>query len=294
MNTEEMKLAFCKNLLNLRKSRKMTQVDAASKLGISDKTYSKWETGENDPDLSSILKLAECFEIEPAALFSDEHRDIVSTIDRELGELPLSDAVNRAFALQFAAVRSLAKHAFKNRTCGIPNTTIPENLVDPENDHSITAYACPGTFMMQYNGSDANVGLSMLPARDNFGWLISERHKLSEYFALFGEEDFLAMFTAMIGFGNGERFTAEYIASKVGIEPGHAAGLLDRARKLGLVSSVETHIGEKTILLFRIDTDQMPLAMLTLAHLSLPDAKKNGCWYVNSFANEIKINGSVK
>lgn len=45
MNTEEMKLAFCKNLLKLRKSLGMTQADAASKLGISDKTYSKWETG---------------------------------------------------------------------------------------------------------------------------------------------------------------------------------------------------------------------------------------------------------
>lgn len=290
MNNE----TFRENLQKLRKERKMTQSDVASKLGISDKTYSKWETGENDPDLSSILKLADCFEVEPSALFTGEREDVMSIIDREIGELPPSDAVNRAFAIQFAAVRSLARHAFKNQTCGEPNPTIPENLVDPGSDHSITAYACPGTFMAQYNGSDANIGLSMLPARDNFGWLISERTRLSEYLALFGEEDFLAMFTVMIGFGQAERFTAEFIASKVGLETARAAELLERAKKLEIVSSVETHVGNRTLELFRVDTDQMPLGMLILAHLSLPGAKKHGCWYINSFARQIMVEGSVK
>lgn len=291
MNAET---TFRENLQNLRKERKMTQSDVAAKLGISDKTYSKWETGENDPDLSSILKLADCFEVEPSALFTGEREDVMSTIDREIGGLPVSDAVNRAFALQFAAVRSLAKHAFKNQTCDETTTAIPENLVDPGSDHSITAYACPGTFMMQYNGSDANIGLSMLPARDNFGWLMSERARLSEYLSLFGEEDFLAMFTVMIGFGQAERFTAEFIASKVGIESSRAAGLLERAKRLDIVSSAETHVGDRTLELFRVDTDQMPLGMLTLAHLSLPGAKKHGCWYVNSFARQIMTEGSVK
>ena len=290
MNSE----TFRENLQKLRRERKLTQSDVAVKLGISDKTYSKWETGENDPDLSSILKLAGCFEVEPSALFTGEREDIMSIIDREIGELPPSDAVNRAFALQFTAVRSLAKHAFRNQTCDDPNTTIPENLVDPGSDHSITAYACPGTFMAQYNGSDANIGLSMLPARDNFGWLVSERTRLSEYLSLFGEEDFLAMFAVMIGFGQDERFTAEFIAPKVGVETARAAELLERAKKLEIVSSVETHVGDRTLELFRVDTDQMPLGMLTLAHLSLPGAKKHGCWYVNSFARQIMVEGSVK
>ena len=292
MSTENQKANFLDNLKKLRRERSLTQSDIAAKLGISDKTYSKWETGENDPDLSSILKLAGCYEIEPSELFTGEHIDTMSEIDREIGSLSPSDAINRAFALQFAAVRSLAKQMFKN--CDEPNTTIPENLVDPECDRSITAYSCPGTFMMQYNGSDANIGLSMLPAHESFGWLINERERLAEYLALFGEEDFLAMFTVMIGSGQAERFTDEYLASAVGIAVERVKELLERAKKLGIVSSVETHVGDRTLRLFRSEADQMPLGMLTLAHLSLPGAKKNGCWYVNSYAREIKVGGRTK
>ena len=294
MNTENQKANFLDNLKRLRRERGMTQSELSAKLGISDKTYSKWETGENDPDLSSILKLAGCYEIEPSELFTGEHIDTMTIIDREIGTLPMPEAINRAFALQFAAVRSLAKHSFKDQTFAAQNETVPENLVDPECDRSITAYACPGTFMMQYNGSDANIGLSMLPARENFGWLNKERAGLAEYLSLFGEEDFLAIFTVMIGSCQAERFTDEYLASTVGIGTARVAELLERAKNLGIVSSIESHVGGKTLRLFRCDADQMPLGMLTLAHLSLPGAKKNGCWYVNSYAREIKVGGDVK
>lgn len=294
MNTEEMKLAFCKNLLKLRKSLGMTQADAASKLGISDKTYSKWETGENDPDLSSISKLAACFEVEPAALFTGESENIESSIDREFDDLTPPEMVHRAFGLQLSALHSLAVRAVHGEGFDSPEIAPPENLINPGRDHSITVYACPGTYLMQYNGTDANIGLSLLPAKTSLGWLISERERLAAYLSLLGETDFLRMLPVMLGFDQSERFTAEYLAVKSGVPVECAAELLVTAKGLGILSSVETHIGERTAVLYRVEADQMLLGILTLAHLSLPGAEKNGCWYFNSAARQIMVEGSVK
>lgn len=47
----------------LRKERKMTQLELADKMGVTDKAVSKWERDLSSPDINSIPKLAEIFEI---------------------------------------------------------------------------------------------------------------------------------------------------------------------------------------------------------------------------------------
>ena len=48
---------------SLRKEKGMTQLDLAEKMGVTDKAVSKWERDLSFPDISSIPKLAEIFEI---------------------------------------------------------------------------------------------------------------------------------------------------------------------------------------------------------------------------------------
>ncbi len=50
-------------ILNLRKERGMTQVDLANLMGVTDKAVSKWERDLSYPDISSLPKLAEIFNI---------------------------------------------------------------------------------------------------------------------------------------------------------------------------------------------------------------------------------------
>ena len=45
----------------LRQAKKMTQKDLAGKLSVSDKTISKWETGENSIDVDAIEKIFDIF-----------------------------------------------------------------------------------------------------------------------------------------------------------------------------------------------------------------------------------------
>ena len=50
-------------IVSLRKEKGMTQLELAEKMGVTDKAVSKWERDLSFPDISSIPKLAEIFEV---------------------------------------------------------------------------------------------------------------------------------------------------------------------------------------------------------------------------------------
>lgn len=57
------KQTFGMMISSLRKERGMTQLELAEKMGVTDKAVSKWERDLSFPDINSIPKLAEVFEI---------------------------------------------------------------------------------------------------------------------------------------------------------------------------------------------------------------------------------------
>lgn len=54
----------------LRENNHLTQSELAGKLGVSDKTVSKWETAKGYPDISLLESLAQIFRVSIAELFS--------------------------------------------------------------------------------------------------------------------------------------------------------------------------------------------------------------------------------
>ena len=53
-----------------RKEKQLTQKDLADKLGVSNATVSKWETGKGFPDISLIEPLASALEISVSEVLS--------------------------------------------------------------------------------------------------------------------------------------------------------------------------------------------------------------------------------
>lgn len=51
------------NLVYLRKKANLTQVDVAAKLKYSDKTISKWETGEIIPSVENLIQLCDIYNV---------------------------------------------------------------------------------------------------------------------------------------------------------------------------------------------------------------------------------------
>ncbi len=61
----------------LRENKKMTQLQLAERLSVSDKAISKWETGRGYPDIALIEPLAEALGVSVIELFSGE--EVVNT-----------------------------------------------------------------------------------------------------------------------------------------------------------------------------------------------------------------------
>ena len=52
---------LAKNLKNLRKQKGLSQIDFSADIGLSRSTVANWETGERQPDIEMIIRLAEYF-----------------------------------------------------------------------------------------------------------------------------------------------------------------------------------------------------------------------------------------
>ena len=56
------------NLIYLRKKKKLTQIELADAVQYSDKTVSKWETGESVPNIETLVRLASFYGVSLDAL----------------------------------------------------------------------------------------------------------------------------------------------------------------------------------------------------------------------------------
>lgn len=72
INENEFKTKVAKNLIYYRKANNLTQSELAKKLNYSDKAISKWERGENLPDLYILFTIASLYGITLNDLASDD------------------------------------------------------------------------------------------------------------------------------------------------------------------------------------------------------------------------------
>ena len=54
---------FPERLKQLRKERKVTQVQLSTAIGITDRACQKHEAGENEPSMSALIAIADYFDV---------------------------------------------------------------------------------------------------------------------------------------------------------------------------------------------------------------------------------------
>lgn len=69
-------------LKELRQEKQITQEQLAEQMGVSRRTVSRWETGNNLPDLSVLVELADFYNVDLNEIFRGERRS--ETMDTEL------------------------------------------------------------------------------------------------------------------------------------------------------------------------------------------------------------------
>ena len=71
-NKENIKDIIAANLVELRKSKKMTQSEVAEKLNYSDKAISRWEHADSLPDIETLCKVCEIYVVKFEYLLQKE------------------------------------------------------------------------------------------------------------------------------------------------------------------------------------------------------------------------------
>ena len=69
---DDIREVVAKNIVTLRKENNWTQVELAQKINFSDKAVSRWEKGEVLPDLETVQKLSEVFNVPISSLLESQ------------------------------------------------------------------------------------------------------------------------------------------------------------------------------------------------------------------------------
>ena len=77
------KSIIANNIIELRKSKKWTQIELAEKLNYSDKAVSKWERAESLPDVTVLQQIASLFSVSVDYLLEEEHRKKANQLSLE-------------------------------------------------------------------------------------------------------------------------------------------------------------------------------------------------------------------
>lgn len=77
-------------LKELRSERSVTQRELAERLGVSDRSISRWENGTTMPDFDLLIELAKYYEVEVGEILDGERRS--SSMDAKTEELMLKIA----------------------------------------------------------------------------------------------------------------------------------------------------------------------------------------------------------
>ncbi len=72
------------NLRTIRVQRKKTQSDIAKLTGFNQTYVSKWENGEREPDIATLIKLANYFNVSLDELVGNQTASKESTIEADL------------------------------------------------------------------------------------------------------------------------------------------------------------------------------------------------------------------
>ena len=241
------KAGFLKNLKAAREKRGVTQKEAAEALGVSPKTYSKWETGENEPDIETLCRLAERLGVGPAVFFREGEEPA------SLEGKPAAEAVQTCWRRMINLLLSLRSCAYPppGAETELPPPETPQELRMPETDRSVLYYVWRDVFALSAAGPDMNLSLLSMPHTERYGWLLTEGAAMEELFRFLGLPGAVRCIYAMLTEEQGSFFSPAYLAKKAGVTEAEAAEVLERGRKWQLTAATPCVGWEGTATLYQ-------------------------------------------
>ena len=224
------------NIAAARKAAGETQTALAEALSISNRTVSKWETAETEPDAASIVLLAEHFGISTDELLGrhGRNRPVYENASGfgEAGAECFGEAVDSVMRLTETLARLI-----KRGSCpggekeALREPLLPDPLWDERYPGSRkSGVTCSAVFAEAVKSRDNNMILMLLPNENNFAWMDEGAETLAKRFAALSDPRVIRLLRRMYTPDFPETFTLEYLAKAGGISQEQAEDLAELLR----------------------------------------------------------------
>ena len=199
------------NIAKYRNAAGETQGQLAELLGVSNRTVSKWENAEGEPDVGTLIKIAEHY-----GVTLDELCGFAAKKAKAEREPSADEAALRAFSDAFDAVNRL-RHDIKEED---PDRFVPPSLL--KEDYRNMGLRTTGVFTSRIfslfvNSQENNMALTLLRNRDNFAWLDASADELTKLLGYLADPDIRRLAKVMLTDTFPFHYTAEFAAEKAGI-----------------------------------------------------------------------------
>ncbi len=272
---------FSENLTEIRKRSGDSQLALAEYLGVTNRTVSKWENGESEPDYSNLAAIAERYCVSVDWLLGREVKEEENPYENRTGE----EIIQAYYKKVVDETRKMTMEYMKSSRSGENYhkhlAVIPENLYGGRQ----SGVSDNTVFANIVRGSDVNFLVALMGNEENYAWLDSDEDELAKFFTLLGKPGMMKLMLALHTPGILDSFTADYAAELNGCAAEDVAELMDLlVGKLNYVSSYDAELEEGVRRIYTYPGVGLLLAILSIAHEIL-----RGQWY-----GDCMMNGNCK
>ena len=264
LTMDESKLA--ERLLTLRTERNLTQEETAEKISVSNKTYSKWETGTTSPDLETLVKLARFFGVTADNLLGLSVTSVPTFEDAVRAETERnSDNPAEAYFRMYETLIRSSDSALEDG--GGHRTWLPD-----QSDERLRYPRCvvsnQNAYQLSVNSPAVNFVFALFRSGEDFEWLndAEKREKIASLFAFLSDPDALSLCRAVHDSRFPASFTARKIAETTGVDEDKAARILGQMKSFRFCESETAHLADGDMEVYRSLGAGRILGLIALAY----------------------------
>ena len=144
------------NITNLRKEKNWTQIELARRINFSDKAVSRWEKGEVMPDIETIQKLSEVFDVPMTSIIEKQKiqkQEMKTKLTKQevLSQVFLVCEIWTILSVAYAYLNiSSGLHVWKIFLWGVPATVLLLYIVNLRHKHNISSFVYGTIFIWAF------------------------------------------------------------------------------------------------------------------------------------------------
>lgn len=256
---------LAERLLTLRGEKNLTQEETAERLGVSNKTYSKWETGATSPDLETLVKLARFFGVTADNLLGLSGTSAPTFEDAVRAEVERNpDNPAEAVFRMYETLISSSRRALEDG--GGHRTWLPD-LPDERTRYPRCVVSNQNAYQLSVNSPALNFVFALFRSGEDFGWLKDgeKRKGIADLFTFLSDPDALNLCRLVHDSRFPTSFTARKIAEAAGVDEEKAVRILGEMKEFSLCDSETAHLADGDMEIYRSFGEGRILGLIALA-----------------------------